>query len=176
MTVLAWFSELLSKAALRPQRAEMLAFHRELQGLSGRDLGFFIALVADIRNRLAPRWDLLDPAAALRREPQLCAVLQRQIAALTRQGRTGEAARLALWLHTLRAVAAPELRAPARAIWHELERGLPYARAAATHLRVAASVEGRGPGPLVDDLAAFPRGFEPAPLRVTATRAPAPAP
>ncbi|MGO9744272.1 MAG: hypothetical protein ACLPN5_22680 [Roseiarcus sp.] len=161
ITMKAWIESLAAYAA----QVEMDRLLTVLGGASDIERGEALlnAHVARLRceeTLPAPPELFLDPVAApaaLVSEGR--SALENARRSAVRLGQARFAFGVAVWLHSLDAVAYPELRTRGRELWGLLSRGLESAKTRAAEL--GALGLGVEPGRLIRELAAIPSGFEP---------------
>lgn len=111
------------------QRQELQQFVNMLEGIGDEEAGLVCALAANFRNETVDVCDLSDPINTVSIGMPL--ILVQHYQDLQKRGLQVIAPGVAVWLHTARAVHAPENRNLARAMWMEIARGVPHAPTAA---------------------------------------------
>jgi hypothetical protein len=98
------------------QAKELNKFLGFLRAGDGSEVGMVVACATGWRNRLRDRggWDLLEPALCLAKNPMVTFHLSGTVKKLQRDGTPELACGLMVWVHTLRAMDRPELRAVGR--------------------------------------------------------------
>ncbi|MFT7015801.1 MAG: hypothetical protein ACJAY7_001747 [Pseudohongiellaceae bacterium] len=115
-------------------RKEIEHYRDFVRGMDSEELGSLLALSFHIGNGLSEvGWPIHDPMSyQVSEDSKLSVIYLRQIySQFQKQGQNSDAAALAIWLHTFRAVMAGEIRYIAKECWAELARGRPYVQAAA---------------------------------------------
>lgn len=108
------------------QKKEMKAFLQGLKGQDGRDIAVSIIVSTAYRNSVLKidKVNLLSPAIEFQLDPL---ILLRIGMGIKEKQKTEDylvAAALMIWLHTIRSITHPSLRALGRDIWAELARGM----------------------------------------------------
>lgn len=154
---MALFARALDRWASRLHTREIADYLVRLRGLSDTELGLVVVTAAHLRNSSgAVGLRLLDPALALSERPDLALLISRHIGKAQKNGRMHDAAGWFVWLHTLRAEQRLELKAAAREMWAELERGFPHMDGG-----VSTFISAFGTVPDTTNADVFPVGFEP---------------
>ena len=90
-----------------------------------------VAMATTIRLQLSQSGSLPEYALALPTPDDDASMIQFHLGRLVRQlqkmDKTAEAAGAMVWLHSMRALAFPEIRSLGRQMWKELQRGIPHA-------------------------------------------------
>ena len=155
-----WFARKTVDIATNRQRKEILVFLESLCAADGDELGLMIACATHVRHTLEKNGNnLLDPIALVLEQPYFCYTLSKTVIALQKQNKFVAAAGMSVWVHTLRAAAAPELRVLGRAVWRELQRGF-------AHVRESTDAAGKVSGERmnISGFDIFPIGFIPSVL------------
>jgi len=98
-----------------------------------------VATAALIRTRMRSDGQFADDMLRVTNAPEQALLeqrLSRMVSTYKKARQSGDVAGTAVWLHTLRALAAPELRVLGRQLWEQLERGQPYAQRALRGIEV----------------------------------------
>lgn len=142
------------------QQQELEEFVQSLEAMDGEELGLPVALAANFKNTIRKEGiDLSDPALLVLANPEVIFELSKRVTPLQRQGRNHDALPIIIWVHSLRAVARPELRGLGRKMWGQLERGFKYVEEAADSYLLLTGIT-------LDTLGAeeFPTGLTPKPI------------
>lgn len=125
---MGWLSRTVLKWGTSVQEREIKDFTTKLSYLDSTEVGFMLAVVADFRNHFlaAEGWDLHQPALVLLSTPTTTYQLSKAVKLLQRGGNPAPAAGIIVWVHTLRSMTEISLRPHGRALWAELQRGLPH--------------------------------------------------
>lgn len=125
---MGWLSRKLMSWGAKSQKSEIADLVQRLAGLDSSEVSMMVVAAAEWRNRLAESegLDLLQPGAVLVQHPKLTFILSRTVQKLQGSCDFAAAAGLIIWVHSLRAMTDPLLRADGRAMWRELERGFPH--------------------------------------------------
>lgn len=140
-------------------RKEMEHYRDFVRGMDSEELGSLLALSFHIGNGLSEAgWPIHDPLSyQVGDDSKLSVIHLRQLySQFQKQGQSSDAAALAIWLHTFRAVMAGELRYIAKECWAELARGRPYVEAAAESMSTLT-----GKSINYSGYQSFPIGFDP---------------
>jgi hypothetical protein len=130
----AWLQNAIRNKALRVYRSDLDPFLAIISNMTEEELGEVLAQATRMRHAIETsperfgfhaKASLLEPRGFLRANPR-SDVRMGKIIRLASQGKqTLTVNSLLIWLHTLRAVAFPELQPSVRALWKELSRGFP---------------------------------------------------
>jgi hypothetical protein len=137
-----WLQRRVELRALRNGRTGLEYFVTTLLDEPDEEVALLVAMAAAVRLRLREAGHLPDDVLHIdpHREYEQ-ATVQLRIARLVRshQRRSEylEAAAAMVWVHTLRALAKPELHELAVGMWQQLERGIPQAAAALGRIETA---------------------------------------
>ncbi len=136
------FGELMRGWARRRYVKDLEAHIRHLRKLSDEDMGLVVAITAHHRNALkAEGMDLFQLEQIAREQPMYQHELSKAVGVFIRSERPHDALGMRIWMHSLRAVAAPELMPLATDMWSELARGFPHIAAARETIRDEADIE-----------------------------------
>lgn len=126
-------TRLFEKWAAKRQSKEISAFLDILATMHSDEIGLVVAAATDFRHRVFEQHgiDLRYPSTVLALSPWFTFELSSSAVRMQRDGRPQDAARLMVWVHTLRAMNRPSLREKGRILWQELSRGFPYVDQAA---------------------------------------------
>lgn len=135
-------------------------FLDSLRVLDGEELGLAVALATHFRNDwLATGIDVSDPIVTHALHPNFVVEIVKEIQTLQESGDEVLASGLMVWVHSLRAGNDLRLRAVARDIWGELERGFPFVEQASADAKLFIPI------PLdIKTYNEFPKGLSPKPL------------
>lgn len=146
----------------KTQQRELDEFLENLRGMDKLEIAGPLCLAIDYRNAVLADsgLDLLEPHLAMAAKPSLQWTVNRDIKAAQKGGENGRvlAAGLMMWLHTLRAVRNPRLRAKAREMWGELGRAFDSISDGAILVETVT-----GFSPNLSGCGRFPDGFDPQP-------------
>jgi len=142
-----WLKRKIQRAGIKGAREDLEGFVESLRGQSAEELGMVVALAAWIRINLRSAGKLPDEMLSVTTDP--CqAEVQLRISRLVRtfqaEKQFTDATGALVWLHTLRALSAPERRLLGRQMWKQLERGQDHALSAMRQIEV---LTGREPPP-----------------------------
>jgi hypothetical protein len=159
--VLRWVKQKVLDWSVSAQEREMRDWIAKLAALDASEVGTIVAVAMHYRNVLAnhPKIDLMYPFVAITLDPMIGIKLARDIQRLQSERLFSLASGVMVWLFTVRAAQAPELRMLGRQLWGELQRGfesVPEAAASVQEL-TGISLDTGGAG-------CFPDGLTPAPL------------
>src|SRR5262245_26420894 len=103
----------------------MEAFVDQLEAMDAREIELLATLASKVRRSVMEihGFYLTNPAAVLDADPFFPLALVRMVKDAQRKGLSSVAAALMVWLHTLRAMQALELRPLGREVWAQLRRG-----------------------------------------------------
>lgn len=153
------FSGIFNRWALSSQRKELQEFIDNLSSMDGAEIGFLVASATHLRQGLEETgFRLMDPMVDIANAPDTPLRLSRLIRDFQQNGDSGDAAAAMVWLHTMRVGARHELRAQAREMWRQLERGFPHAELAAIEIMRMTLKPVR-----IQDYDQFPAGLSPNP-------------
>ncbi len=128
-----WFRNRIKKSGISQSRLEITRLLNHIEGVEDRDVGPLVAVTTIIRinlenMNLLPR-GLFDVDRVNQLDPK--AKAQFRLSALNvqfqRRDQNNDAVGASILLHTLRALAYPELRELGRDLWRELARGFDHA-------------------------------------------------
>jgi len=126
------FKKLAHNAFIKMQMKEGNAFLEMLKVADSNELGFVVALAADVRNDLFEQgFDLQNPIVAHELNPRLVINLLAEVKQMQKNNMQHLVPGHVIWICSLRAANDLKLRAIARKIWGELERGFPHAESGA---------------------------------------------
>lgn len=157
---MGWFSNKIGNWAVKTQAKELDQFIARLSAMDSEELGLVVAISTDRRHKLYELfgWDLLDPILVDAGDIAAAMKLNQLIRQVQKDNNMVVAAALMVWLHTLRAATAPDLRAKGRLLWGQLQRGFPHVFDAE-----AGFVAMGGPELNLDGYERFPEGLSPTP-------------
>lgn len=122
-----WFKRKIQISSANAAKEDLERFVASLRGASDEELGMLIATATTIRVRLMQSGSLPVHALALPTPGDGTARVQLHLANLVREfqkmGQPSDAAGAMIWLHSMRALAFPEVRHLGRQMWKELQRG-----------------------------------------------------
>ena len=126
-----WFRRKIWRASVKSAREDLESFVLSLRGASDQELGMVVAMATTIRLQLSQSGSLPEYALALPTPDDDASMIQFHLGRLVRQlqkmDKTAEAVGAMVWLHSMRALAFPEIRSLGRQMWKELQRGIPHA-------------------------------------------------
>lgn len=124
-----WFSRKIYDWGVSKQSEEIGAFVKRLSVIDGGELGMVVALATDRRHAFRDAYgiDLSYPSLALGMDRNIAITLGGLIRDSQKQKNYPMAAAFMVWIHTIRACTAIDLRGAGRGMWRQLERGFPYA-------------------------------------------------
>ena len=136
---MGWISRTVLGWATSAQEREIKDFVAKLSYMDSDEIGIMVAVAADFRNHFwaTERQDLAQPSVVLCADPRTTYHLSKSVNILQKGGNFMPAAAIIVWVHTLRAMTEIGLRPYGRAMWKELQRGMPHAQEAAQYYRVA---------------------------------------
>jgi hypothetical protein len=124
---MGWFTNKLMQWSTVGREREMTDFIRRMEAMDSDEVALPLVAATVFRNGVLPEINLLYPAAVLLADPTICLQLNRTIQELQSQKHFPAAAGVMVWLHSMRAMEDLTLRNYGRQIWHELQRGFPFA-------------------------------------------------
>lgn len=126
-----WLKRKIQLSSVKAAQEDLERFMLSLRGASNGELGMLIAIATIIRLRLTQSGSLPRYALALPTLSDGTEMIQLHLANIVREfqkmGQPSDAAGAMIWLHSMRALAFPEVRYLGRQMWKELQRGFPYA-------------------------------------------------
>jgi hypothetical protein len=136
----------------------MKRFLVSLQGMDSETVGALVANATHMRHMIlsSSGIDLLYPEVAEQQHHYIGFELTRLIKKCQAANDMQMASGLFVWLHTVRAVTALELRLNGRLIWRELKRGFPHTKEAAEVFQMITGLTLR-----IDGYDSIPVGLEP---------------
>ncbi|MBS3965979.1 MAG: hypothetical protein KGZ60_01820 [Truepera sp.] len=163
-----WAKRKLEAASVNAQRDDINRFIAGLRGADDEEIGTMLVVANGIRINLLRLGAI--PVAALdfsiprdadtQMKCDMCPItLSSSIKQFQRDNQRSDAFGVMVWLHSVRALNAPELRSLGREMWGELARGFRYADEAYQDIREIAG--DRLPPDLQRELTFIPRGLEP---------------
>jgi hypothetical protein len=142
------------------QEREMRDWITKLNALDASEVGSIVAVAMHYRNILLrdTKLDLLFPFVAITTDPMIGMKINNSIQELQSEKLFSMASSAMVWLFTIRAAQAPELRMLGRQLWGELHRGF-------TSVPDSAAALEEFSGVILDttDAGCFPDGLTPAP-------------
>jgi len=154
------FRKFMAKKFINMQLKDSQNFLANLKVADGQELGLTVALATHFRNEWSEKGiDVSDPIVTHNLNPSLVIDIIKQIQDLQRTDGEVLASGLMVWVHSLRAGNDLKLRAVAREIWGELERGFPFVEQAKVNAKFFI------PTTLItNDYDRFPKGLTPKPV------------
>ena len=106
-------------------KSEISEYIQIIKGCSDEELGIAILSALTLRKSIlnSSGIDLMDPIIALNKDPDITITLSKTHEELTAQKKPQLTVPFTIWVHTLRAVSNPLIRALGRKMWKELSRG-----------------------------------------------------
>lgn len=131
----------IQKWGNKKQLKEINEFNHGLKSMDDDEIALGVAMATHQRHLLDELygWDLSMPVLCWKKDFDASLKLSRAIEELQKAGKQPVAAGVMVWLHTLRAMAPSatfELRASARYMWSQLQRGFPLVPQAASNARI----------------------------------------
>jgi hypothetical protein len=121
-----WLRRKIHRAGIKGDREDLESFIESLRGQTAEELSALVALAAVMRMVMRDCGVLPDHMLQITTAPEQ-ALTQLAVSRLVQryqaEKRFTEASGAIVWLHTLRALSAPELRLLGRQMWQQLERG-----------------------------------------------------
>jgi len=159
-----WLKRKVQIASANAAQEDLERFIASLRGASDEELGILIATATIIRVRLTQSGSLPVYALALPTPGEGTVRIQLHLANVVREfqkmGQPSDAAGAMIWLHSMRALAFPEVRHLGRQMWKELQRGFQNAPDA---LNDIAAITGKAlPGEAWDSYDFIPQDLSPA--------------
>ncbi|RXT57009.1 hypothetical protein B6S44_00740 [Bosea sp. Tri-44] len=139
---MGWLSNKIGQWALATQERELSDFVKKLELVDADELGGFVAfsLIYGRSLEASLHTDPYEPAVIVVHHPLLPMKIVSDIKQLQREGKQLLAGGAMTWLHTIRATASIELRPLGRQLWHNVNRGAPFAEDVAFDLGLHALV------------------------------------
>jgi len=134
-----WLKGRTERSASAGSRRDLERFVESLRRQTAEELGTLVATAALIRTRMRSEGHFADDMLRVASSPEQALLTQRLGHMVTTYKNAKQPAEMAgtlVWLHTLRALAAPQLRILGRQLWEQLERGQPYAQRALRGIEV----------------------------------------
>ena len=157
-----WLRRKIGNWATDSQREDLERFVVSLRGQDPEELGTVVLMATVVRLNLGPKTlpitALEGLATGTDQEVMAPLMLNRLIRELQQQGSLPQAAGAMVWLHSVRAINAPELRLLGRQMWGELVRGFAFVNEARIGLMVLT-------GKPVDSAYAEAARYIPSPLK-----------
>lgn len=145
--------------AVGKQKKDLSEFLSRLKVMDSSEIGMVVVLATHLRHQLeAEGYMLLDPINYTASNLESIQKLSRITAQMQKEDRF-ETSGMMVWVHTLRAGAALELRGLGREMWEELERGFPHVKENAIYV-----AELTGVTPNIEGSGSIPIGLTPEPL------------
>ena len=145
------------RQAFKRQVREVDDFLSRIKSMNGDELGLPICVTLEAAKMAEEELgvNVYAPFPAMAARPDAALFMSKMVEELQRLDRLILAPGPMVWAHTLRATINHEVRNPARKIWSELARGVPYAERARDDLLTM-----YGMYPDLDRLGEVPDGFE----------------
>jgi hypothetical protein len=125
-----WLKRKIQLASVRGAREDLERFNASLRGATDAEIGMVVGIATIIRLRLTISGRVPKDAFTLPTPGDGSAELQLYLSGMVREfqkiGQPSDAAGTMVWLHSMRALAFPEVRELGRHMWKELQRGFPY--------------------------------------------------
>tara|TARA_R110000851_G_scaffold218100_1_gene371029 strand:- start:132 stop:629 length:498 start_codon:yes stop_codon:yes gene_type:complete len=159
-----WLKSRVQKKSVDAMRDDLERFARSLEGASSQEAADVLMMATLVRLQLEKSGQLQPSDLSLMSsngsmEADLLPLkINRFISDLQKQGKKELAAGAMVWLHTARVVVNPELRLLGRAMWRELQRGLPAIDP--SHIQDGIRL-GHLPDDIENQLGFIPKGLEP---------------
>lgn len=122
-----WLKRKIQLSSVKAAQEDLERFISSLRGASNEELGMLIATATIIRLRLTQSgslplyaFTLPTPGDGTARVPLHLSNIVREF---QKMGQPSDAAGAMIWLHSMRALAFPEVRHLGRQMWKELQRG-----------------------------------------------------
>ena len=163
-----WLKKRAMQASSDAMNNDILKFIAGLKGASSQEIATIIVIANIVRLNLMKSGTI--PSAALdfnicrdadiELKCDMCSVaLVKIIKQFQKMGQLSDATGTMVWLHSVRSLNVPEIRAKGREMWGQLERGFPYVDDALMDVQ---DLIGEGlPDSISDELTFVPRGLEP---------------
>lgn len=163
-----WVKKRAMEASADAMKNDIERFTAGLSGADDEELSTMLVIANIVRLRLIES-GRIPPAAldfgiprddALALQCDMCPVaLVSLIKQFQKMGQPSDATGAMIWLHSVRALNVPEIRAHGREMWRQLERGFPYVEDAL--MGIQELVGERLPHNIGDELTFIPHGLEP---------------
>jgi hypothetical protein len=135
-------------------QSEIEEFLFRMKGMRDNELGLPAVQVAVRSAKMAAVGiHLHDPRTTSITHPNLLPELVNEVIELQKSGQQALAPGLMVWILTLKAEIAPELRSKAREVWRQVARGFPYARAYVQQILISEHLD-------IEGFLRVPKGFE----------------
>ena len=124
---MGFFSNILYNISLNSQRKAINKSIQLLKGMDDVELLYLYKIVMFTKDKLYDLYhiNLDDPFLAVQENYNIAIILSRDIYDIQKIEGSIAVSGMTIWLHTVRAALAPEIRYLAKELWLELSRGMP---------------------------------------------------
>lgn len=149
------FKNMKAKKAVAERQQHMEAFVKTIRDRTDEDLGFVLLLVTHVRHQVkAQGYDMLMTNMQYELNQQTCAVLGKLIQEYQAEQKQPLVYASMVWMYTMNAATAMDMRSLGRQLWRELRRGTPHVKA-----NIARVQQIVGQEPDYADYDKWPHGF-----------------
>lgn len=149
------FKNMKAKKALAERQQQMEAFVKTIRERNDSDMGFVLLLVTHVRHQVKGEgYDMLLTNMQYELNQQTCAKLGQLMQEYQARQQQPLVYASMVWLYTMNAATAMDMRSLGRQLWRELRRGAPHVK---THIERTTTLLGQEPD--YADFDKWPHGF-----------------